>query len=138
MSAILSGLIYARILSPASKRSSYDYLQTLIEKPKFELHDVYRSLDVLSKASESSQAMLYEHGASEHSTSVLYYDCMNFFFEIEDEDDFIKYGMSKEHRPNPIVQLGLFLDGKGTPLAFTVFPETRMNSPRLFLWNSES
>lgn len=131
LTSILSGLIYARILSPSSKLSSYDYLQTLIEKPNFELYDVYRSLDVLSEESESIQAMLYEHGVSEHNTSVLYYDCTNFFFEIEDEDDFRKYGRSKEHRPNPIVQLGLFLDGKGTPLAFTVFPGNQNEQPTL-------
>lgn len=131
LSSILSGLIYARILSPSSKLSSYEYLQTIIEKPNYELHDVYRSLDILSRESESIQAEIYEKCSSTHNTAILYYDCTNFFFEIEDEDNFRKYGKSKEHRPNPIVQLGLFLDGNGIPLAFTVFPGNQNEQPTL-------
>lgn len=64
--------------------------------------------------------MLYEHSIkeSERDTSVLYYDCTNFFFEITEEEDFRKYGKSKENRPNPIIQMGMFIDGSGIPLAF--------------------
>lgn len=131
LSEILSGLIYARILSPSSKLSSYEYLQGLLERPSYGLHDIYRALDVLSQKSESIQASLYNKGKDRHNTSVLYYDCTNFFFEIEEEDDFRRYGKSKEHRPNPIVQMGMFLDGDGIPLAFTVFAGNESEQPTL-------
>ena len=66
--------------------------------------------------------MLYEKSRGARNTSVLYYDCTNFFFEIEEEKGLRKYGKSKEHRPNPIIQMGLFMDGDGIPLAFSLFP----------------
>ena len=121
LSDVLSGLLYSRILSPSSKLSSYEYLKGLIEAPTYDLHDVYRALDVLNSEADNIQASLYAANRSSHNTSVLYYDCTNFFFEIEEEDDFRKYGKSKEHRPNPIVQMGMFIDGDGILLVFIVF-----------------
>jgi len=131
LSDVLSGLLYSRILSPSSKLSSYEYLKGLIEAPTYDLHDVYRALDVLNSEADNIQASLYAANRSSHNTSVLYYDCTNFFFEIEEEDDFRKYGKSKEHRPNPIVQMGMFIDGDGIPLAFTVFPGNENEQPTL-------
>lgn len=131
LSAILSGLIYARILSPSSKLSSYEYVQQLLETPNYELHDVYRALDVLDKEADNIQSRIYEATKKERNDTILYYDCTNFFFEIEEESGIRKYGKSKEHRPNPIVQLGLFLDGDGIPLAFTVFPGNENEQPTL-------
>jgi len=131
LSAILMGLIYARILSPSSKLSSYEYLQTLIEQPSFDIQHIYRALDVLDKESEFIQSSLYKNTAKGRNSSILYYDCTNFFFEIEDEAGIRKYGKSKEHRPNPIVQMGLFLDGDGMPLAFTIFPGNESEQPTL-------
>lgn len=131
LSSILANLIYARILSPSSKLSSFEYMQELIETPEFELHDIYRALDVLEKESDSIQASIYENTKKGRNDAILYYDCTNFFFEIEDESGIRKYGRSKEHRPNPIVQLGLFLDGNGIPLAFTVFPGNESEQPTL-------
>lgn len=131
LSHILAGLIYARILSPSSKLSSYEYLQQLLESPSFELHDIYRALDVLDKESEYIQARLYESTKKDRNDAILYYDCTNFFFEIEEESGIRKYGKSKEHRPNPIVQFGLFLDGNGIPLAFTVFSGNENEQPTL-------
>lgn len=131
LSDVLSGLLYSRILSPSSKLSSYEYLKGLIEAPTYDLHDVYRALDVLNSEADNIQASLYAANRSSHNTSVLYYDCTNFFFEIEEEDDFRKYGKGKEHRPNPIVQMGMFIDGDGIPLAFTVFPGNENEQPTL-------
>lgn len=131
LSAVLSGLIYARILSPSSKLSSYEFLQQLIEAPHFELHDIYRALDVLDKESDNIQARIYEATKKDRNDSILYYDCTNFFFEIEEEKGLRKYGKGKEHRPNPIVQMGLFLDGNGIPLAVTVFPGNENEQPSL-------
>ena len=131
LSSILSNLIYARILSPSSKLSSFEYMQEFIETPAFELHDIYRALDVLAKESDNMQARIYEATKKTHNDAILYYDCTNFFFEIEEESGIRKYGKSKEHRPNPIVQLGLFLDADGIPLAFTVFPGNENEQPSL-------
>lgn len=131
LSSVLANLIYARILSPSSKLSSFEYMQELIETPDFELHDIYRALDVLEKESDNIQARIYENTKKSRNDAILYYDCTNFFFEIEEESGIKKYGKSKEHRPNPIVQLGLFLDGNGIPLAFTVFPGNENEQPTL-------
>lgn len=121
---ILSKLIYSRILSPSSKLSSFDYSKTLIEQPRFELHQIYRALSVLSDNSDFIQAELYKRSKKiiKRSTGVLFYDCTNFFFELEQEDGLKQYGPSKEHRPNPIVQMGLFMDKSGIPLAFCINP----------------
>lgn len=124
INAILSDLIYARILHPSSKKSSYDFAQTLLEKPKYELHDVYRALSVLAQESDYIQSEVYKNSNFIHKrdTSVLYYDCTNFFFEIQEEEGNKKYGKSKENKPNPIVGMGLFMDSDGIPLAFDIYP----------------
>lgn len=124
INAILSDLIYARILDPCSKRSSYKTASAFLEKPSYELHDVYRALDVLGSECDLIQAELYKnsHFLGKRNDRVLYYDCSNYYFEIEQENGCKKYGKSKEHRPNPIIQMGLFMDGDGIPLAFSLFP----------------
>lgn len=122
---LLADLVYARVLDPKSKYSSYEFCkQTLPEKPDYELHDIYRALDVISKESDFIQSWLYNHNKSVDikNSNVLFYDCTNFYFEITEEDDLRKYGHSKENRPNPIVQLGMFMDGNGIPLAFDTTP----------------
>ena len=123
INAILSDLIYARILEPCSKRSSYKAASEFLEKPSYKLHDVYRALDVLGAECDLIQAELYKnsHFLGARNNKVLYYDCSNYYFEIEQEDGNKKYGKSKEHKPNPIIQMGLFMDGDGIPLAFSTF-----------------
>ena len=124
INAILSDLIYARILEPGSKRSSFKAASEFLEKPSYELHDVYRALDVLGTECDLIQSEVYKnsHFLGSRNDKVLYYDCSNYYFEIEQEDGSKKYGKSKEHRPNPIIQMGLFMDGDGIPLAFSLFP----------------
>ena len=123
INAILSDMIYARILEPRSKRSSYKAASEFLEKPSYKLHDVYRALDVLGAECDLIQAELYKNSyfLGARNDKVLYYDCSNYYFEIEQEDGNKKYGKSKEHRPNPIIQMGLFMDGDGIPLAFSTF-----------------
>ena len=122
--SILTDLIYARILSPSSKMSSYSYCQSLLEPPKYSLQNVYRALSVIAEEADYIQEELYLNSNYVHSrnTKVLYYDCTNYYFEIEEESGNRKYGKSKEHRPNPIVTMGLFMDADGIPLAFDIFP----------------
>lgn len=122
--AILTDLIYARILSPSSKLSSYSYCQSLLEPPRYQLQNVYRALSVMAQESDYIQEELYRNSNFVHhrNSRILYYDCTNYYFEIEEESGDKKYGKSKEHRPNPIVTMGLFMDADGIPLAFDMFP----------------
>ena len=124
INAILSDLIYTRILEPCSKRSSYKAASEFLEKPTYELHDVYRALDVLGAECDMIQAEVYKnsHFLGKRNDKILYYDCSNYYFEIEQEEGSKKYEKSKEHRPNPIIQMGLFMDADGIPLAFSLFP----------------
>ena len=121
--AILTDLIYARILAPSSKLSSYKYCHSLLEPPKYSLQDLYRALSVLAEESDFIQEELYKNSNFIHprNSKILYYDCTNYYFEIEAEDGIKKYGKSKEHRPNPIITMGLFMDADGIPLAFDIF-----------------
>ena len=122
LNSILSRLVFSRILFPASKKKTNELSQTFIEPPNFELHHIYRSLDVLSNEIDFIQSELYKNSLNlgKRNTGVLYYDCTNFFFETEEAEGIKQYGLSKEHRPNPIVQMGLFVDGDGIPLAFSI------------------
>ena len=124
MNAILSDLVYSRVLEPTSKRSTFKVASEFLEKPSYELHDIYRALDVLGNECDFIQSEVYKnsHFLGKRNDKVLYYDCTNYYFEIEQEDGSKKYGKSKENRPNPIIQMGLFMDGDGIPLAFSLFP----------------
>jgi len=124
LNAILSDLVYSRVLEPCSKRASFKTASEFLERPTYELHDVYRALDVLGTECDFIQSEVYKnsHFLTKRNDKILYYDCSNYYFEIEQEDGSKKYGKSKEHRPNPIMQMGLFMDGDGIPLAFSLFP----------------
>ena len=130
---ILSMLVFARVIYPGSKKSSLELSQTFLEKPGCELHQVYRALEILAKENDFFQAQLYKNSEQimNRRKGVLYYDCTNYYFEIEKEDDFRKYGHSKEHRPNPIVQMGLFMDADGIPLTFSVFNGNENEQPSM-------
>ena len=122
LDSILSRLIYGRILFPTSKLNTFQLSNTLLEQPDFELQHIYRALEVIAKESDFIQAELYKNSLaiSKRNDKLLYYDCTNYFFEIEQEDGIKQYGPSKENRPNPIVEMGLFMDGDGIPLAFSI------------------
>ena len=122
LNSILSRLIYGRIIFPSSKLAINDLSKKFIEQPNFELQHIYRALEVISKENDFIQSELYKNSLkiSKRNTGVLYYDCTNYFFEIEEASGIRQYGPSKEHRPNPITQMGLFMDGDGIPLAFNI------------------
>lgn len=133
LDAILSDLVYARILEPTSKRASYEAAKTFLEQPTYEKHDIYRGLSVLAQEMDYIQSEVYKNSnfVISRNNRVLYYDCTNFYFEIEQADEFRKYGKSKEHRPNPLVQMGLFMDGDGIPIAFDLFDGASNEQPSL-------
>lgn len=122
LNSILSRLLYSRVLFPSSKLATFQLSKNFIEQPDFDLHQIYRSLEVIAKETDLIQSSLYKNSLkiSRRNTGVLYYDCTNYYFEIEQEDEDKQYGKSKEFRPNPIVQMGLFMDGDGVPLAFCI------------------
>lgn len=121
---ILSKLIYSRILFPASKLKTLELSKQFLEQPNFDYQHIERALPILCKENDFIQSELYKNSKkySPRNNRVLYYDCTNFFFEIECEDEFRKYGKSKENRPSPIVQMGLFMDGDGIPLSCEITP----------------
>jgi len=121
--AIFSDLIFSRILDPGSNLSSFSFSQAFLEPHKYQLHDIYRCLSVLAKETTYIQSETFKNSnfVTERKAGILYYDCTNYYFEIDDEKDSLKYGKSKEHRPNPIIQMGLFMDTDGIPIAFCMF-----------------
>lgn len=133
LSDVLKMLVTTRLIAPASKLSSFEYASNFLQQPTFDLQHVYRSLDVLSQHSDELQAAVYENSQNliDRNKEVLFYDCTNYFFEIEEGRGDAQYGKSKEHRPNPIVQMGLFLDGDGFPLCFSMFPGNQNEQPTL-------
>lgn len=124
LNEILSYLIYSRIIFPSSKLETFKQCQNFIEQPSFKLHDEYRALSYIAENMDFIQESLFNNSKKviNRNSKVIYYDCTNYFFEIDDEDDLRKYGISKEHRPNPIVGMGLFMDGDGLPLSYNIFP----------------
>lgn len=130
---VLSMLVYSRILAPGSKMSSLESSKVFLEQPKCELHQIYRALEVIAKENDFFQSELYKNSQCviNRKKDILYYDCTNYYFEIEEEDDFRKYGVSKEHRPNPIVQMGMFMDADGIPLAFSLFDGNQNEQPSM-------
>jgi transposase len=130
---ILSKLIYTRILYPSSKSASNKQASSFLEQPSFELHDIYRALSVLAKENDFIQAELYKNSQKvvERRKDILYYDCTNYYFELEEADDLRKYGKSKQHQPLPLVGMGLFMDYDGIPLAFDIFPGNQSEQPTL-------
>lgn len=122
LDSILSRLIYGRIIFPASKLATHELSKKFMEQPNFDIQHIYRALEVIASESDFIQSELYNNSLKlcGRKKGILYYDCTNYFFEIEQEDGLKQYGVSKEHRPNPIVQMGLFMDSDGIPLAFCI------------------
>ncbi len=124
LSKILSMLLYTRILYPGSKLSSLEDARRLIEQPSADIHQVYRALSLLATEFNEIQADVYKRSLKlgKRDTRVVYYDLTNYFFEWEEEEGLVQYGHSKEGRPLPIVQMGLFMDKDGFPLAMCIEP----------------
>ena len=124
LNEILSYLIYARIIYPSSKLETFKQCQNFIEQPKFNLHDEYRALSYIAENMDYIQEELFNNSKKviKRNSKVIYYDCTNYFFEIDDEDEIKKYGINKQHQPKPQVGMGLFMDGDGLPLSCNIYP----------------
>jgi len=130
-------LTFARILDPASKLDTFEKLDTYYEQPSFGYQHILRFMDILERNYDAYLEHLFENSGNivKRNTSVCYFDCTNYYFEIEQEDgEYVdeatgevlkglrKYGPSKDHKPNPLVQMGLFMDGNGIPLSMCINP----------------
>ena len=124
LNEILSYLVYARIIYPSSKLETFNQCKNFIKQPSFELHNEYRALNYIAQNMDFIQEQLFINSKDilKRNSKVIYYDCTNYFFEIDTQDDLKRYGISKEHRPNPIVGMGLFMDGDRLPLSFNIYP----------------
>jgi transposase len=122
LNSILSRLLYSRIIYPSSKLETNKLSKRFIEEPNFSLQNIYRALEVIAKETEFIQERVYKNSilSNKRRTGILYYDCTNYFFEIEHPDGIKQFGYGKDHKPNPIVQMGLFMDIDGMPLAFDI------------------
>lgn len=130
-------LTYARILDPASKYGTYDKLDTYYEKPQIEYQHMIRFLDILDRNSDQYLKHLFDNSENivKRDTSVMYYDCTNYFFETEKPDEEIvdevtgeiilglrQFGISKENKTSPIVEMGLIMDSRGIPISMCIHP----------------
>lgn len=116
-------LVFARILFPDSKRKTHEIKEVFFEKFDFSLDDVYRSLTLLNRYADALKAYLHQQVCKQYdrTTGLVYYDVTNYYFEIEQQDLLRKKGISKQHVPKPIVQMGLLMDAKGLPVTYELF-----------------
>ena len=134
---VIRFITFARVLDPASKLDTFGKLDTYYEQPSFGYQHILRFMDILERNYDGYLEHLFQHSGNivKRDTSVCYFDCTNYYFEIEQEDDeyvdevtgevmrgLRKYGPSKDHKPNPLVQMGLFMDGKGIPISMCIDP----------------
>ena len=121
---IMKLLVFSRLLNPASKKKTFEERERYFEKNNYSLDDIYRCLSFLNKHKSNLQLWLNDRIRQLYGrdTSLVYYDVTNYYFETDKTDDFKKKGVSKEHRPNPIVQMGLFIDNNGIPITYQLFP----------------
>lgn len=120
---IMKLLVFSRALFPDSKKSTFENKDMFFENANFSLQEVYNSLTYIEPFKDLLQKYIYEHIQKQYSpkNDAVFYDVTNYYFEIDDNDDFRKKGVNKEHRPNPIVQLGLFMDSLGLPMCYKLF-----------------
>ena len=121
---IMKLLVFSRILAPASKKKTYEGKERYFENTDFSLDDIYRCLTQVVAFKDSLQLYLHRKMKDKfgRSTELVYYDVTNYYFETDRQDELRKKGVSKEHRPDPIVQMGLLMDTKGVPISYDLFP----------------
>lgn len=121
---ILLNLVCGRIIYPSSKLKTHKLSKQFIEQPEIELQNIYRGLTYLNKQMDFVQEKMFQNSLNvvDRNSKIIYFDCTNYYFEIDDEDEVRKYGINKQHQPSPQVGMGLFMDADGIPLAMNMFP----------------
>ncbi len=124
LNEVLANLVFSRIIYPSSKLKTYELSQNFIETPKYILEHLYKGLTYLNMDLDYIQQEIYKNSKEviDRDTRIMYFDCTNYYFDINEETDFQKYGKGKDHKPNPLVGMGLFMDGNGIPIAMNMFP----------------
>ncbi|MGN0974190.1 MAG: IS1634 family transposase [Bacilli bacterium] len=124
LNEVLSNLVFSRIIYPSSKFKTYELSQNFIETPKYNLENLYRGLTYLNNDLDYIQKELYNNSKTivDRNTKIMYFDCTNYYFDINEETDFQKYGHGKDGKAKPLVGMGLFMDGHGLPIAMNLFP----------------
>ena len=140
LNGILSMLVYTRILYPGSKRSSLEDAGKFFEQPECTLEQVYRALSLLAEEFNEIQADVYKRSRKlwKRNTQVVYYDLTNYFFECEEEGGLVQFGHCKEGRPLPVVQMGLFMDHDGFPLAMCIEPGNKAETSTLKAYGADT
>ncbi|MBR2827793.1 MAG: IS1634 family transposase [Bacilli bacterium] len=133
LNEVLSYLVFSRIIYPSSKLKTFQLSQKFIETPKYNLENLYRGLTYLNKDLDYIQKELYNNSKDvvDRNTRILYFDCTNYYFDINEETDFQKYGHGKDGKAKPLVGMGLFMDGKGLPIAMNIFPGSDSETKKL-------
>ena len=133
LNEVLSNLVFSRIIYPSSKLKTYELSQKFLEIPKYNLENIYRGLTYLNTDLDFIQQEIYKNSKEiiNRDTKVIYFDCTNYYFDIDEETDFQKYGNSKDHKPNPLVGMGLFMDGNTLPIAMNMFPGNESETKQL-------
>lgn len=131
--SIMKLLVFSRLLYPASKRKTFENKDTFFEKTNFSLDDVYRCLSFFNKHKDSLQLWIHERIKQQYDrkTRLVYYDVTNYYFEVDEQDDLRRKGVSKEHRPDPLVQMGLFMDTNGIPITYGLYPGNMLDKQTL-------
>jgi len=133
LNEVFSNLIFSRIIYPSSKLKTYELSQNFIETPKYNLENIYRGLTYLNDNLDYIQKELYNNSKSviDRKTNIMYFDCTNYYFDINEETDIQKYGHGKDGKAKPLVGMGLFMDGNGLPIAMNIFPGNESETKHL-------
>lgn len=133
LNEILSNLVFSRIIYPSSKLKTYELSQKFIETPKYNLENIYIGLTYLNNNLDYIQKELYNNSKNvvNRDTKIMYFDCTNYYFDINEETEFQKYGHGKDGKAKPLVGMGLFMDGNGLPIAMNIFPGNESETKHL-------
>lgn len=133
LNEVLTNLILSRIIYPASKLRTYELSKKFIETPKYNLENIYRGLTYLNLELDFIQKKIYNNSKSviNRDTRIMYFDCTNYYFDINEENDFQKYGNGKDGKAKPLVGMGLFMDGNGLPIAMIIYPGSDSETKKL-------
>ncbi|MGN1338007.1 MAG: IS1634 family transposase [Candidatus Coprovivens sp.] len=133
LNEVLESLVFSRIIYPSSKLKTYELSKSFIETPKYNLEHSYRGLTYLNNELDYIQKELYNNSKTiiDRNTKIHYFDCTNYYFDINTEDELRKYGVGKDKKPKPLVGMGLLLDGNGIPIAMVIYPGNENESKKL-------